>query len=59
VGKLTDKDDPNFGFDPQWGEYKDMVAAGIIDPTKVVLSALAAVTSRFADGCSGLAERSR
>jgi heme/copper-type cytochrome/quinol oxidase subunit 2 len=28
-----------------------MVAAGIIDPTKVVLSALAAVTSRFADGC--------
>jgi hypothetical protein len=36
-----------------------MVAAGIIDPTKVVLSALAAVTSRFADGCSGLAERSR
>src|SRR6266705_27943 len=35
VGKLTDKNDPNFGFDAQTGEYKDMVAAGIIDPTKV------------------------
>jgi len=27
VGKLTDKDDPNYGFDAQSGEYKDMVAA--------------------------------
>ena len=25
VGKLTDKGDPNFGFDAQSGEYKDMV----------------------------------
>ena len=41
VGKLTDKNDPNFGFDAQSGEYKDMVAAGIIDPTKVVRVALA------------------
>ncbi len=40
VGKLTDKNDPNFGFDAQSGEYKDMVAAGIIDPTKVVWVAL-------------------
>jgi chaperonin GroEL len=40
VGELTDKDDPNFGFDAQSGEYKDMVAAGIIDPTKVVRVAL-------------------
>ena len=36
VGKLTDKNDPNFGFDAQSGEYKDMVKAGIVDPTKVV-----------------------
>src|SRR5262249_12030107 len=36
VGKLTDKGDPNFGYDAQAGEYKDMVTAGIIDPTKVV-----------------------
>jgi len=40
VGKLTDKGNPNFGFDAQSGEYKDMVAAGIIDPTKVVRVAL-------------------
>ena len=40
VGKLTDKSDPNFGYDAQSGEYKDMVAAGIIDPTKVVRVAL-------------------
>jgi chaperonin GroEL len=40
VGKLTDKNDPNFGYDAQAGDYKDMVAAGIIDPTKVVRVAL-------------------
>jgi len=40
VGKLTDKGDSNFGFDAQSGEYKDMVVAGIIDPTKVVRVAL-------------------
>jgi chaperonin GroEL len=40
VGKLTDKNDPNFGYDAQSGEYKDMVTAGIIDPTKVVRVAL-------------------
>jgi chaperonin GroEL len=40
VGKLTEKGDPNYGYDAQTGEYKDMVAAGIIDPTKVVRVAL-------------------
>jgi chaperonin GroEL len=40
VGKLTDQDQPNFGYDAQSGEYKDMVAAGIIDPAKVVRVAL-------------------
>jgi len=40
IGKLTDKGDPNFGYDPQSGEYKDTVTAGIIDPTKVVRVAL-------------------
>jgi chaperonin GroEL len=29
-----------FGYDAQSGEYKDMIAAGIIDPTKVVRVAL-------------------
>jgi chaperonin GroEL len=39
-GKVLEKDEYNWGFDAQTGEYKDMVAAGIIDPTKVVRSAL-------------------
>jgi chaperonin GroEL len=40
IGKLLDKNDPNYGFDAQTGEYVDMVKAGIIDPTKVVRLAL-------------------
>ena len=40
VGKLLDKNDTNWGFDAQTGEYVDMVKAGIIDPTKVVRLAL-------------------
>jgi chaperonin GroEL len=39
-GKILDKSDYNWGFDAQTGEFKDMVKAGIIDPTKVVRSAL-------------------
>jgi chaperonin GroEL len=40
AGKTLENKDYNFGFDAQSGEYKDLVAAGIIDPTKVVRSAL-------------------
>jgi len=40
VGKLLEQKDANFGFDAQTGEYRDMVKAGIIDPTKVVRTAL-------------------
>jgi len=40
VGKLTDQKNANWGFDAQRGEYVDMVKAGIIDPTKVVRTAL-------------------
>jgi len=40
VGKLLESSDTNYGFDAQNGEYVDMVAKGIIDPTKVVRSAL-------------------
>jgi chaperonin GroEL len=40
VGKLLDKNDPNWGFDAQTGDYVDMVKHGIIDPTKVVRLAL-------------------
>jgi chaperonin GroEL (HSP60 family) len=38
--KVLESGSYDFGFDAQAGEYKDMVAAGIIDPTKVVRSAL-------------------
>jgi chaperonin GroEL len=40
VGKLLESKDPNYGFDAQTGEYRDMVKAGIIDPVKVVRCAL-------------------
>jgi chaperonin GroEL len=40
AGKTLEKDEYNFGFDAQTGEFKDLVKAGIIDPTKVVRSAL-------------------
>ncbi len=39
-GKILEKDEYNWGFDAQTGEFKDLVKAGIIDPTKVVRSAL-------------------
>ncbi len=40
VGKLIESADYAFGFDAQSGEYVDMVKAGIIDPTKVVRTAI-------------------
>jgi len=40
AGKVLENDSYDFGFDAQNGDYKDMVAAGIIDPTKVVRTAL-------------------
>ena len=40
AGKLTDQKDVNHGFDAQSGTYKDMIKAGIMDPTKVVRTAL-------------------
>ena len=39
-GKVLENDTYAFGFDAQTGQYKDLVAAGIIDPTKVVRVAL-------------------
>jgi chaperonin GroEL len=38
--KVLENDNYNWGFDAQTGRFKDMVEAGIIDPTKVVRSAL-------------------
>ncbi len=40
VGKLTDSKDPNQGFDAQTETYVDMIRAGIVDPAKVVRTAL-------------------
>ncbi|MHA1570339.1 MAG: chaperonin GroEL [Alphaproteobacteria bacterium] len=40
VGKLLEQKDMSRGYDAQNGKYTDMVKAGIIDPTKVVLTAL-------------------
>ena len=40
VGKLLEQKDTNFGFDAQEGKYVDMLKAGIIDPVKVVRTAL-------------------
>ncbi|HAE75708.1 MAG TPA: chaperonin GroEL, partial [Alphaproteobacteria bacterium] len=40
VGKLRDSTDTNFGYDAQKGEFVDMIKAGIIDPMKVVRTAL-------------------
>jgi len=40
VGKLTEQDDKNFGYDAQKDKFTDMVKAGIIDPVKVVRCAL-------------------
>ncbi len=40
VGKLLESKDLNLGFDAQSDKYVDMFKAGIIDPTKVVRTAL-------------------
>jgi chaperonin GroEL len=40
VGKVLDHKSPTYGYDAQSGEYGDMVAKGIIDPAKVVRTAL-------------------
>ncbi|MHC2398299.1 chaperonin GroEL (HSP60 family) [Bradyrhizobium barranii subsp. barranii] len=40
VGKLIEKRDYNWGFNAATGEYQDLVRAGVIDPAKVVRTAL-------------------
>jgi len=40
LGKLEEKGDENYGFDALKGNFTDMIAAGIIDPTKVIRCAL-------------------
>ncbi|ATI78668.1 chaperonin GroEL [Sphingobium yanoikuyae] len=40
VGKLLEGDDYNHGFNAATGEYEDLVKSGVIDPAKVVRTAL-------------------
>jgi chaperonin GroEL len=40
LGKVNDSKDPNFGYNALTGEYEDLVKAGVLDPTKVVRTAL-------------------
>jgi chaperonin GroEL len=40
AGKLVEKNDANWGYDAQNDTYVDMFKAGIVDPTKVVRTAL-------------------
>ncbi len=45
VEKVLAEKNPNFGFDAEKGEYVDMIKAGIVDPVKVVRTALENATS--------------
>ncbi|SJM34223.1 chaperonin GroEL [Mesorhizobium delmotii] len=40
AGKILDNKDATYGFNAQTGEYGDMIAMGIVDPMKVVRTAL-------------------
>jgi chaperonin GroEL len=40
LGKVLESKDPNFGYNAQTGKFEDLVKAGVIDPTKVVRTAL-------------------
>jgi chaperonin GroEL len=40
LGKVLDAKDSNFGYNALTGEYEDLVKAGVLDPTKVVRTAL-------------------
>jgi len=45
VGKVSEAKDYNFGYNAQTDEYVDMMKAGIIDPAKVVKTAIMAAAS--------------
>jgi len=40
LGKVLESKDPNYGFNALNNEYEDLVKAGVLDPTKVVRTAL-------------------
>ncbi|MDR3504918.1 MAG: chaperonin GroEL [Acidocella sp.] len=60
AGKVLDNSTYTFGFDAQSGEFKDLVQAGIIDPAKVVRTALqdaASVASLIITTEAGVVEK--
>jgi len=40
VEKVRENTDPHFGYNAATGKYEDLIAAGVIDPTKVTRTAL-------------------
>jgi chaperonin GroEL len=40
LGKINDSKENNYGYNALSGEYEDLVKAGVLDPTKVVRTAL-------------------
>jgi chaperonin GroEL len=40
VGKILENANPNFGYNAQTGEYGDLIGMGVVDPVKVVRTAL-------------------
>ena len=45
VGKILDNDSYAYGFDAQTGEFGNLLTKGVIDPTKVVRTALQGAAS--------------
>ena len=45
VGKILDKNSYDYGFDAQTGEFGNLLSRGVIDPTKVVRTALQGAAS--------------
>ncbi|HWJ99075.1 MAG TPA: chaperonin GroEL [Xanthobacteraceae bacterium] len=45
VGKILEKDQYAYGYDAQTGQYTNLVTKGVIDPTKVVRSAIQGAAS--------------
>ncbi|CAN4086855.1 unnamed protein product [Withania somnifera] len=45
--KVLSNDNPNYGYNAATGNYEDLMAAGIIDPTKVCLEHAASVARTF------------
>jgi len=40
VGKILENSNANFGYNAQTGEYGDLITMGVVDPVKVVRTAL-------------------